>query len=279
MQKKSPSRPDWGALLEQAISQPGKLADYYRVFWNFSLGNRILAAIQLGKLGLPLSPIASFGKWKDLGRSVKQGAKALSLVMPVTISREVEELAQDGAVDVTEKRFRIFVMKPLWFSLEQTDGEAYRHEISVPEWSKTAALAKLGITEERFEHLDGNCQGYARPDVRRLAVNPLAALPHKTRFHEMAHCLLHSNEAQLADGVMVPKDIKEAEAEAVAYLCCASLGLKGLEESRGYIQSWLSSESQRAEFARKNAARVFGAADRILKAGTNTQHRGEGDVL
>jgi hypothetical protein len=41
------------------------------------------------------------------------------------------------------------------------------------------------------------------------------------------------------------------------------LGLPGLIESRGYIQSWLSG----SEITDKSAQRIFGAADKILKAG------------
>ncbi|MFZ1547090.1 MAG: hypothetical protein WAT12_08305 [Candidatus Nitrotoga sp.] len=75
----------------------------------------------------------------------------------------------------------------------------------------------------------------------------------------------------MADGDLMQKDIKEAEAEAVAYLCCATLGLPGLEESRDYIQGWLGSKARSEEFSKKSASRVFSAADKILKAGT---HRG-----
>jgi len=64
--------------------------------------------------------------------------------------------------------------------------------------------------------------------------------------------------------------IKEAEAESVAYLCCATLDLPGLEQSRAYIQHWLGSEEQSDEFAKKSAARVFATANKILKAGANT---------
>jgi antirestriction protein ArdC len=70
--------------------------------------------------------------------------------------------------------------------------------------------------------------------------------------------------ARWADGPSMPKCIKEAEAEATAYLCCATLGLPGMEESRGYIQSWLDGE----KFPEKSSRRVFAAADKILKAGT-----------
>ena len=61
------------------------------------------------------------------------------------------------------------------------------------------------------------------------------------------------------DGV-VDTAIEEAEAESVAFLCCATLGLPGLEEARGYVQAWLGSSAKAEEFAKKSAARVFSAA-------------------
>lgn len=124
------------------------------------------------------------------------------------------------------------------------------------------ALQALDVTEVSFDMPDGNCQGYATG--RNIAINPVAALPHKTRFHELAHVVLgHTSESRLSDDERTPKDIREVEAESVAYICCSILGLPGLEESRGYIQSWLSGN----EIHDKVAQRIFGAAERILKAG------------
>ena len=53
------------------------------------------------------------------------------------------------------------------------------------------------------------------------------------------------------------------EAEAVALLCCESLGSPGTEYSRGYIQSYGRGQT----FTERSAQRIFHAADRILKAG------------
>lgn len=285
MEKKL-ARPDWGALLVEALNSPGRLADCYAVFHEYSLGNCILAAIQLARRGLPLAPIASFGKWKTLGRSVVKGERAISLIMPVTVSRKPK--ADDSVAEGTENPvgtdtsgnlkaggFTLFMLKNRWFSLDQTEGEIYAPKVEIPAWDKAKALSNFGIVEERFGLMDGNTQGYAVPGDKRLAINPLAAMPWKTLFHEIAHCLLHAKEAQMADGALMPKDLKEAEAEAVAYLCCATLGLPGLEESRGYIQDWLGSAERSEEFAQKSAARVFAAADRVLKAGTQVSSAAE----
>ncbi len=273
MEKKA-NRPDWHAMLQEALTNPGRLAECYSVFHEFSMGNQILAAMQLFERGLSLSPIASFRKWKEQGRSVKRGEKAISLLMPLIINKaDGDEPEDPDDEEVAGKnQIRVFSMKPHWFSLDQTDGEPFERNLQVPEWDKALAMSQLGITEEPFQYLSGNTQGYARPNKMQLAVSPLAALPWKTTFHEMGHCLLHSDQAMMSDGDRMPKDLKEAEAEAVAYLCCATLGLPGLEESRGYIQCWLGSPERSEEFAKRHTARVFSAANKILKAGTETLH-------
>ena len=67
----------------------------------------------------------------------------------------------------------------------------------------------------------------------------------------------------MADSERTPRDVREVEAEGVAYILCSLLDLPGLHESRGYIQSWL----QGAEVSDKSAQRIFSAANKILEAG------------
>lgn len=277
MQEKS-NKPDWNSLFEQALTQPGVMSKAYSVFHEYSLGNAFLAASQLIDRKLPISPIASYKKWLELGRQVKKGEKAIALVMPVTVKSKSKDEGEDGDVagDQPQSSGRtIFILKNNWFALSQTDGAEYAQEVVNPKWDKARALASLGITEQDFSSMNGNAQGYAIPNEKKLAINPLAALPWKTTFHEIAHCLLHSLEAQMADGEMLQRCIKEAEAESVAYLCCATLELPGLEQSRAYIQNWLNSKEQSEEFKKKSAARVFAAANKILKAGDESAKAGE----
>ncbi len=105
--------------------------------------------------------------------------------------------------------------------------------------------------------------GHARE--RSIAINPLNPLPHKTRFHELAHVLLgHTADGQQADGPVTPRNLRECEAEAVALLCCAALLLPGLDEARGYIQRWWG---QGHAIPERSAQLVLRTADCILKAG------------
>src|SRR6266576_5724217 len=93
-------------LLEEAVSKPGTLMKAYSLFWNYSLGNQILALIQADQRGLTLGPIASFNRWKELGRHVKRGEKAIELCMPITCKRTVTEEREDGTNAETEVAFK-----------------------------------------------------------------------------------------------------------------------------------------------------------------------------
>jgi hypothetical protein len=103
----------------------------------------------------------------------------------------------------------------------------------------------------------------------------LAELPHKTRFHELAHVMLgHTSEsdAGFTDSDMTPRSLREVEAEAVALVCLEALGLPGAEHARGYIQHW--NQRRNAEpIPERSAQRIFKAADLILKAGTTSTAR------
>lgn len=83
------------------------------------------------------------------------------------------------------------------------------------------------------------------------------AMDGRLRIHEIGHVLLHHG------GDDTERALREVEAECVAMICCESLGLTGVEYSRGYVQHWLCVDS----VPEKAAQRIFQAADRILKAG------------
>jgi antirestriction protein ArdC len=254
-------------LLDEAVSKPGTLMKAYSLFWNYSLGNQILAFIQANQRNIPLGPIASFNRWKELGRHVKRGEKAITLCMPVTCKRTVKEQGPDGNDVETEITFKRFVFRRNWFMLSQTDGAEYQLP-AIPAWERSRALHTLGVEEIPFEIMNGNCQGYAKG--RQIAINPVAQMPAKTTFHELAHIELgHTTEA-VHDSESLPRNLKEVEAESVALLCLESLGMDGAEYCRGYIQNWLSG----ATIPERSAQRIFSAADKILKAGIERQSQG-----
>jgi antirestriction protein ArdC len=235
--------------------------------------------------GIEPGPIHTFGGWLGLGRHVRKGEKAITLCMPVTVKRKAAKESSDlsavrigdgaerqltgpgGIVpeDQSATNVTLFLYKPHWFVLGQTDGEPYVPQ-ELPQWSEANALYNLVIDRVAFVHPDGNCQGYAA--ARTVAVSPIAALGHKTLFHELAHVILgHTGQGGTLDHETTTRSLREVEAECVALICCESLGLKGIPECRGYIQHWLGKES----IPERSAQRIFKAADTILKAGYPTR--------
>ena len=265
----SRTSPAFADLLSRALTEPGVLSRAYTAFHGYSIGNQLLAWIQCAERGITPGPIATFMGWKDKGRYVRKGEKAIVLCMPVTIKRKPTDDGQadgDGEEGKPET-FTRFVYRPHWFVLAQTEGQTVE-PVPIPEWDQASALDALGVVEEPFTLTDGNCQGYARQ--RTIAVSPLAELPHKTRFHELAHIVLgHTAEAAsgLTDSDITPRSLREVEAEAVALICLDALGLPGADHCRGYIQHW--NQHRAAEpIPERSAQRIFKAADQILKAGT-----------
>jgi hypothetical protein len=243
----------WSQLLVEAVRKPGLLLEAYSAFHNYSIGNQVLALTQCQRRGIKPGPLSTFPGWKEKNRYVRKGERALVLCMPVTVK------AKDAAGD--DETFTRFIYRPRWFVLTQTEGQDITPTLP-PTWEKAKALAALNITETPFELLDGNTQGYAKG--RSVSVSPIAALPHKTLFHEIGHVTLgHTLEGQTHDGEQTPRNLREVEAEAVALILCETLQLPGAEFCRGYIQDWLRGEV----IPERSAQRIFHAADVIIKAG------------
>src|SRR5690606_26776495 len=126
----------WKQLLADALTLPGRLSTAYSMFHNYSFTNRLWAMAQLEVRGLPISPIASYNGWKKLGRQVKKGEKALSLLMPRMCRKQDEFGESAGSKDIRMG----FMVRNHWFSLDQTEGEAYDPGLLIPEWNHVAAL-------------------------------------------------------------------------------------------------------------------------------------------
>jgi hypothetical protein len=192
MQSYSEHNPRWSELLHKAVTEPGVVSTAFSRFHRYSMGNQLLALSQCERRGIEPGPMATFPGWKEQGRYVKRGQKALTLCMPITIKRASEN--KDEQTE-PEQCFTRFVYKNHWFVLSQTDGAEYKPE-PVPEWDAEKALSAMNIERVPFAIMDGNVQGYAKH--RTVAINPVAEQPESTLFHELAHIILgHTSEGSL----------------------------------------------------------------------------------
>jgi hypothetical protein len=179
--------------------------------------------------------------------------------MPFKRTAETDGVQEETAEPQTCYAFRF---RAYWFVLAQTEGDDTPVP-PIPGFDIDTALCSLNITRTPFDELNGNIQGFAHG--REIAVNPVAALPHKTTFHEIAHIVLgHTASEKLVDSEQTARHLREVEAESVALICCETLGLEGADFCRGYIQHWLKTEK---EIPNQSAARIFAAATSISEGG------------
>lgn len=240
--------------MEEALTMPGHLSSVYNRFYTYSFNNQILLWMQ----GVT-EPVATYKRWSEMGRQVKKGSKAKAILRPITIKLKDEVDDQGNPRQITK-----FKLVNALFTASETEGDELPEYIP-PEWDQERALSELDITRVPYEMLDGNSQGYSFE--RKVAINPVAAYPLKTLFHELGHVVLgHTSPDKIKD-YSQHRGVMEFQAEATAYLCMNDVGAiehMDASGSRGYIQHWLQGETPPDPAIRE----VFKAVDTILKAGT-----------
>jgi hypothetical protein len=259
----SPDIPKWSALLVEAVNKPGLIMKAYSAFYNYSLGNQLLALVQCQMRGLQPGPINTFPRWQDLGRHVMRGARALTLCMPITRKRRNEESGDDESNG--EGTFTSFVYKARWFVLNQTEGEDLQPQV-IPGGHEASINGSQSI---RF-HSTARMVPRICLQAARSRSTRWRSFRTKTLFHELAHVVIgHTAEADFADTEKTPRSLREVEAEAVALLCCESLELEGADYCRGYLQNWLYQGVgfDASAIPEKCAQKIFRAADQILRVG------------
>ena len=167
------------------------------------------------------SQVAGFHKWKSMGRFVRKGEQGLPILAPILIKQEDE--------DGLEKQMLIGFKVVYVFDVTQTEGEALPEP---PDWKSTEKNLDLnerliqyanrqGITVS-FKTLTKEIQGVSKGG----AIDIDLAAGTKTLVHEIAHEQMHKGKDNLQC-----REIKELQAEAVAYVVCRHFGLGGLKSA------------------------------------------------
>lgn len=249
--------PSWDKLMEEALTMPGSLSSVYSRFYTYSLNNQILLYMQ----GVT-EPVATFARWKEMGRSVKKGSKAKAILRPITIKSK-DEVDDQGK----PKQFTKFKLVNALFTASETEGEDLP-PYEPPEWNQERALVELDIKRVPFDHIDGNVQGWSLG--REVALNPVAAYPFKTLIHECGHIVCGHTDPEKNDEYKEHRGLAEFQAESTAYLVLNDLGTPTDQwdpaGSRAYIQTWLRGEKPSDQSIRE----VFKAVDLILRSGRVT---------
>ena len=220
-------KPEWAELLKKAVEDPGTIAKGFALFHRYSIGNQILIMEQCYIKGIAPGPVATYKQWKELGRQVKKGAKALYMQVPCIYKAKKDTETQEELPPIL-KGFRY---QKLWFVLSETEGLDFEIEEQPPKWDSKQAMKVLAIQEIPFSRVNGNIAGYARG--RELAINPIAEGKVMVRLHEMAHIVLGHTENITISSMISERNNQEVEAESVAFICGNILGLPCMSDSTG----------------------------------------------
>lgn len=200
-------------------------------FHRYSFGNILLILAQRPEA----SHVAGFHAWRQMGRFVKKGEKGIAIIAPMAIRPRDDEAAPDGGNQNAPRpilRFRAVYV----FDIAQTDGEPLP-EIANIQGDPGDATARLrahiaaqGITIDN-EDLPAGADGVSRGGRISIRSGLVRAQEFSVLVHEFAHELLHRGQDRPAS-----KTVRETEAEAVAFVVSAAIGLNPGTASSDYIQ-------------------------------------------
>ena len=195
--------------------------------------------------------VAGYKQWPKFNRYVRKGEKGIAILAPLMFRVDPD--------DPDNKNTELGGFKVVYvFDVSQTDGEPLTEP---PEWKSPEKNAELNrkLTEFAISHnivvlekeQPGEVQGRSLKGA--VEIDPSAGT--KTLVHEIAHELLH-NEGS-------PKlhvNIRELEAESVAYVVCKHFGMDGLA-SPNYIALYGAT----AEMIMAHLERIRNIATQIIK--------------
>lgn len=234
-----------------------------QAIWNVATGGLIPP---LASFSYP----AAFSAWKDKGRMVNKGEKALTVLAPIIV-KDRENVGADGKVigfrlksrtfDVSQTAGDAVPANPVTCERLQGAGDAAAFDALV----QVAALNGWTVTGDMpGGYAMGEANGVCVFSTKTLHVRGelSGAQRLKTLVHELAHSLLHLPD-EYDRAHRDAQNVAEVEAESVAYVVADRLGLDTGAYSIGYVATWANGDG--ALIAR-TAERVTETAHRILTA-------------
>lgn len=243
-------------------------------FHRYSFSNTLLIHIQRPDATF----VRGFKAWNELGRSVMKGEKGIAILAPSTYTKTDEITGEKSTRVGGFHTVYVFDVEQTWDPenpdavFEPPTKAMYPEALDgdVPTELIPSLVNQIDAAGYRVVYNDdllpGRATGVTIPDQKSVTVksvlSPLQAA--KTYVHELAHILLHVDTKQV-DGepfsYRTHRGMAEVEAESVAYIVCAALGLPTDGYSFAYVGGWAGDDMDLVE---KTATRVAKTASRIL---------------
>ena len=190
---------------------------------------------------------------------------------PCPVRRQIEYMEKDPATDkeVTETKNVCvpFYKSVTVFDISQTEGRELPGQIVTELTDDVAGYEALFHTLVEYSGLPVTMENLPKPikgsfyrEEQRIALRPGMSQSQtiKTLVHEIAHARLHN------DGEKRDRNVKEVEAESVAYVVCQYLGIDTSDYTFGYVAGWsknreLPELKSSLELIRSTAAEIIDA--------------------
>lgn len=214
----------------------------------WSLSNRLIM------LAGGTTDARGFKQWQEVGRRVKEGAKAFHILGPMT--KTIRERDKDRGEDAERRIVAGFKSIPV-FGYEETEGEDieipdYR-PLHLPPLSEVADALGVRVSYAPFV---ADALGFYRPGRKSMT---LCTHDVRTFFHELAHA---AHDAVTPGGLKAGQDPEqEVVAETVAATLCIMYGFEGyVAHSRKYVECYAAE----GDSAGRAVMRVLGQVEKVL---------------
>ena len=205
-------------------------------FHTYSFGNVMLIARQKPEA----TNVAGIRTWNSLGRFVKRGEKGILILAPMVSKNRNKNEDAERIDDTKEPESKLSGFRVVYvFDVTQTDGKdlpaltEVQGDVSGYRERLSKFVEAQGIELSYSEQI-GPAKGLSHGGKITLLLGMQPAEEFSTLVHELGHELLHRGDRR----TLTTKQVRETEAEAVAFVVCQSVGLQNGTSSQDYIQLW-----------------------------------------
>jgi len=177
--------------------------------------------------------------WNSLGRFVKRGEKGIMILAPM-IGQKKADIVAEATEDAKQSQAQLYGFRAVYvFDISQTEGKNLPTLTEV-QGDVTGYRERLvKFVESRGIALDYSetiapAKGLSHGGKITLLSGVQPAEEFSTLAHEIGHEMLHRGERR----TLTTKQVRETEAEAVAFVVCQAIGLETGSAAAHYIRLW-----------------------------------------
>lgn len=243
-------------------------------FHKYSFSNQIIISIQNPNA----TRVAGFNKWKEMGRNVKRGEKALNILAPkiynvVKEDKDGNPVKGPDGKPIKERRVVGFTGVSV-FDVSQTEGKPLPPK---PELSETPPEGLKEDLENAVESYGysvhysddaGPGEGYTSKTDKKVVIKK-SLNPGQTASvlaHELGHIAAgHMEREDYHTGEGGHRGTMEVEAESISYVILRANGMSTAAgtESKGYVSGWAKAQKD-PDTVKKSAEKVSSTVKKLL---------------